>query len=107
LEILLRSRIYITCGVNADDLFELRLRDDVPGRKKLQRRLIALSALTGCLLLGFVLGKAFVEMTFTLAAAHGFCAVDTERFCDEVLVDLVVQDHAPFAEGLHRHQQDE
>ncbi len=67
--------------------------------------LVALSALAGSLLLRFVPGKAFVEMTFTLAAAHGLSPVDTKVFRDKVLVDLVVQDHAPFAECLYGHQQ--
>ena len=93
--------------MNASDLYPRRLRNQIFLQRYLQRRLIPLSAFAGSLLLRLIAGHLLIEITFTLAAGGRLCAIDTKIFGDEILIDLVFEDQAPFAESLYGHQQDE
>ena len=66
-----------------------------------------MSTFTGSLLLRFIAGHLLIEITFPVTAAGGFGAVDTKVFGDEILIDLVFEDQAPFAESLYADQQDQ
>jgi proline racemase len=55
-----------------------------------------------------LIGSQFpAQIAFAVAAAGRPGAVDTKIFGDIFLIDLVFDDHAPFAEGLDRDQQDQ
>jgi hypothetical protein len=73
----------------------------------LQGGLISLPALAGGLLLRFVAGHLLIEITFPMTAARRLCTIDAEVFGDEILIDLVFEDQAPFAESLYGDQQDQ
>jgi hypothetical protein len=79
----------------------------IDGCKDLQGGFFFLAAFAGGLLIGFVGGHLFIEITFTVAAAGWAGAIDAKIFGDIIPVDLVFEDQAPFAEGLKRHQQDQ
>lgn len=89
------------------DLYKRRLRNYIFLKEYLQRRLIPLSAFAGSLLLRLIAGHLLIEVAFTLAAGGRLCAIDTQIFGDEILIDLVFEDQAPFTESLYGHQQDE
>jgi hypothetical protein len=76
-------------------------------QKNLQGCFIFLSAFAGSLLLRFIGGHLLIEIAFTLAAGGRFCAINTEIFGDEFLIDLVFYYQAPFAEGLKADQKDQ
>ena len=66
-----------------------------------------MSALAGSLLLRFIGGHLLIEIALACAAAKRFCAINTKIFSDKVLIDLVFEDQAPFAESLKTDQQDQ
>ena len=103
----LRGRSNITGGMNAADLFQRGLRNYILLQEQLQGCLISLSALAGSLLLRFISGHLLIEIALACTAAKRFCAINTKIFGDKVLIDLVFQDHAPFAESLKTDQQDQ
>jgi len=69
--------------------------------------LLLLRRPAGSLLLGLILCQLLIEITFTGAAGNNIVTVNAKIPGDKVLIDLVFEDQAPFAESLKTDQQDQ
>jgi len=97
----------MACGMSDEGDGEQRLKQEVLLVMDLQDGFISLGAFTGSLLRRLVVGHLFIEITFAFTAGQRSGAVDAKILRDEVPVDLVFEDQAPFAESLGGDQQDQ
>ena len=108
-QVALRLAVEMAGGVPDEGDRDQRLRQRIVPVMDLQKGLLLLAAFAGGLLGGFVARHLFVEIAFSLAAGGAFAtdAVDAKISGDEIPIDLVFDDQAPFAEGLKADQQDQ